>query len=89
VASTTDGFELSQLDLEARREGDVLGTSQSGRRSSLRMLQVVKDADVIAAARQEAMALVEEDPELSAHPALKSALADLLDEERAGYLEKA
>jgi ATP-dependent DNA helicase RecG len=89
VASTTDGFELSQLDLEARREGDVLGTSQSGRRSSLRMLQVVKDADVIADARQEAMALVDEDPELSAHPALKSALADLLDEERAGYLEKA
>jgi ATP-dependent DNA helicase RecG len=89
VASTTDGFVLSQLDLEARREGDVLGTSQSGRRSSLRMLQVVKDADVIAAAREAAAEVVAADPELSAHPALRSALADLLDEERAGYLEKA
>ncbi|HUR75281.1 MAG TPA: ATP-dependent DNA helicase RecG [Sporichthya sp.] len=89
VASTTDGFALSQLDLEARREGDVLGTSQSGRRSSLRMLRVVKDADVIADARLAATAVVDEDPDLTAHPALKSALADLLDEERAGYLEKA
>ncbi len=89
VASTNDGFALSQLDLEARREGDVLGTSQSGRRSSLRMLQVVKDAEVIADARIAATAVVEEDPELTDHPALKSALADLLDEERAGYLEKA
>ena len=89
VASTNDGFELSQLDLQARREGDVLGTSQSGRRSSLRMLEVVKDADVIADARAAATALVETDPELTDHPALASALADLLDEERAGYLEKA
>jgi ATP-dependent DNA helicase RecG len=89
VASTTDGFALSQLDLEARREGDVLGTSQSGRRSSLRMLRVVQDAEVIADARLAAAAVVREDPELTAYPALKSALADLLDEERAGYLEKA
>jgi ATP-dependent DNA helicase RecG len=89
VASTTDGFELSQLDLEARREGDVLGTTQSGRRSSLRMLQVVKDADLIGEARVAATALVEEDPTLAGHPALVNALADLLDEERAGYLEKA
>jgi ATP-dependent DNA helicase RecG len=89
VASTTDGFVLSQLDLEARREGDVLGTSQSGRRSSLRMLQVVKDADLIAAARDAAAALVRDDPTLDGHPALQAALADLLDEERAGYLEKA
>ncbi|MBA3744690.1 ATP-dependent DNA helicase RecG [Sporichthya sp.] len=89
VASTTDGFALSQLDLEARREGDVLGTSQSGRRSSLRMLQVVKDADLIAEARVAATALVEEDPALAGQPALVNALADLLDAERAGYLEKA
>ncbi|GAA0632518.1 ATP-dependent DNA helicase RecG [Sporichthya brevicatena] len=89
VASTNDGFELSQLDLEARREGDVLGTSQSGKRSSLRMLRVVKDADVIADARLAATAVVEEDPELTRHPALAAALADFLDDERARYLEKA
>ncbi len=89
VAATSDGFELSKLDLEARREGDVLGASQSGRRSSLKMLQVVRDAEVIVAARTAATAVVEADPELAEHPVLAAALADLLDEERAGYLEKA
>ncbi|MGQ0631706.1 MAG: ATP-dependent DNA helicase RecG [Sporichthyaceae bacterium] len=89
VASTSDGFELSRLDLQARREGDVLGASQSGRRSSLRMLQVVRDSDVIEAARTAAGAVVAADPNLDAHPVLAAALADLLDEERAGYLDKA
>ena len=58
VAATSDGFELSRIDLEQRREGDVLGASQSGRRSSLRMLAVLRDEDVIVAAREEATALV-------------------------------
>jgi ATP-dependent DNA helicase RecG len=89
VAATTDGFELSRLDLEQRREGDVLGASQSGHRSSLRLLAVVRDEDVIRAARQEAVAVVEEDPELAAHPALRQALQSLVDEERAEFLEKA
>ncbi|MGQ0626134.1 MAG: ATP-dependent DNA helicase RecG [Sporichthyaceae bacterium] len=88
VASTSDGFELSRLDLAARREGDVLGASQSGRRSSLRMLAVIRDADVIEAAREAATAVVAADPNLAEHPVLAAALADLLDAERAGYLEK-
>jgi ATP-dependent DNA helicase RecG len=88
VASTSDGFELSRIDLEARREGDVLGASQSGTRSSLRMLEVLRDEDVIVASREEATALVLGDPDLATLPALARAVAALLDEERADYLEK-
>jgi ATP-dependent DNA helicase RecG len=88
VAATSDGFELSRIDLEARREGDVLGASQSGRRSSLRMLSVLRDEDVIVEARAEAVELVARDPDLTTVPALARAIASLLDEERADYLEK-
>jgi ATP-dependent DNA helicase RecG len=88
VASTSDGFELSRIDLEQRREGDVLGASQSGSRSSLRMLAVLRDEDVIVASREEATALVLGDPDLATVPALARAVAALLDEERADYLEK-
>ncbi|MFA1539505.1 ATP-dependent DNA helicase RecG [Actinomadura monticuli] len=89
VASTTDGFKLSRLDLEQRREGDVLGAAQAGRASSLRLLTLQKDEDVIRDARDEATALVEDDPDLSAHPGLATVLASLLDEDRADFLEKA
>ncbi|MFI0791249.1 ATP-dependent DNA helicase RecG [Micromonospora rubida] len=88
VASTTDGFKLAELDLEQRREGDVLGATQSGRRSHLRLLSLRRDADLIRDARVEAIALVEEDPELERHPALAASVAALVDEERAEYLEK-
>lgn len=88
VASTLDGFELSRIDLEQRREGDVLGQAQSGVRSSLRMLTVIDDEDVITAAREEATAVVLADPELTAHPELRTALDALLDKEREEFLEK-
>ncbi|KXK63155.1 ATP-dependent DNA helicase RecG [Micromonospora rosaria] len=88
VASTTDGFKLAELDLEQRREGDVLGATQSGRRSHLRLLSLLRDTDLIRDARTEAIALVEEDPELARHPALAASVATLVDEERAEYLEK-
>jgi ATP-dependent DNA helicase RecG len=89
VAATTDGFALSRVDLEQRREGDVLGGAQSGRRSSLRLLTLLRDEDLIREAREEAVALIDGDPELAAHPELAAALAELVDEERAEYLEKA
>jgi ATP-dependent DNA helicase RecG len=89
VAATADGFALSQLDLEQRREGDVLGSDQSGRRSSLRMLQLLRHTDVILAARQAAVELVDADPDLSRHPALRAAVRSILDEERAAFLDKA
>jgi ATP-dependent DNA helicase RecG len=88
VARTTDGFELSRLDLEQRREGDVLGASQSGRRSSLRLLRVIRDEDIIVAAREEAVRLVEDDPQLAAHPALAAAVEGVLAAERAEFLER-
>jgi ATP-dependent DNA helicase RecG len=88
VAATVDGFELSRIDLEQRREGDVLGQAQSGARSSLRVLAVIDDEEIIAEARQEAAAVVAADPELERLPALRTALRALLDEEREQYLEK-
>ncbi len=88
VAGTLDGFELSRIDLEQRREGDVLGQAQSGVRSSLRMLTVIDDEEIIAAAREEATALVGDDPELTGYPELRIALSALLDEEREQYLDK-
>ncbi|MET8811921.1 ATP-dependent DNA helicase RecG [Streptomyces sp. NPDC004549] len=88
VASTLDGFELSRLDLEERREGDVLGQAQSGARTSLRVLEVIEDEEIIAEARKEATAIVESDPDLQNYPALRTALDALLDEEREQYLEK-
>jgi ATP-dependent DNA helicase RecG len=88
VAATTDGFELSRRDLELRREGDVLGATQSGHRSSLRLLGVIRDEDLIVAARQAAHLLVERDPRLEGEPALAAAVAALADTERAQYLEK-
>ncbi|ABP53749.1 ATP-dependent DNA helicase RecG [Salinispora tropica] len=88
VGSTTDGFTLAELDLEQRREGDVLGATQSGRRSHLRLLSLLRDADLIRDARTEAIGLVEEDPELVRHPALAASVAALVDADRAEYLEK-
>ncbi|MGF0169916.1 ATP-dependent DNA helicase RecG [Streptomyces sp. Marseille-Q5077] len=88
VAATLDGFELSRIDLEQRREGDVLGQAQSGARSSLRVLAVIEDEEIIAEARDEATALVVADPELEHLPGLRTALDALLDEEREQYLEK-
>jgi ATP-dependent DNA helicase RecG len=89
VASTTDGFQLSRLDLEQRREGDVLGATQAGRTSSLRLLTLLRDEEVILRAREEATQLVAVDPELENNPVLAAELAALLDEERTEYLEKA
>ena len=89
VAATLDGFALSRLDLEQRREGDVLGSSQHGRRSSLRLLSVLRDEDTIAAAREDAVGVVGSDPDLDGHPALRAALAQYVDDERAEFLEKA
>jgi ATP-dependent DNA helicase RecG len=88
VASTTDGFELSRLDVELRREGDVLGSRQSGMRSSLRLLSVVKDGDVIDDARAAADALVQDDPTLGSHAALAAAVEELERSEQADYLER-
>jgi ATP-dependent DNA helicase RecG len=89
VASTTDGFVLSRIDLTQRREGDVLGTAQAGRRSSLRLLRLLEDEELIGQAREEAVALVTADPALASWPGLATAVQALVDHERAAFLEKA
>jgi ATP-dependent DNA helicase RecG len=89
VAATLDGFKLSRLDLEQRREGDVLGAAQAGRRSSLKLLTLLADEKLIGHARRAAMELVDADPALAGQPALAAAVAALVDPERAEFLEKA
>jgi ATP-dependent DNA helicase RecG len=88
VAATLDGFELAQVDLELRREGNVLGANQSGGRSSLKLLRVVRDGDLIAEARSAAEAVLTADPSLTGHPALAGALARRLDEAERAFLAK-
>ena len=88
VASTLDGFELANRDLELRQEGDVLGSTQSGGRSSLRLLRVATDADLISDARTLAAEVLALDPTLGAHPALREALARRLDERSEAFLAK-
>jgi ATP-dependent DNA helicase RecG len=88
VAASTDGFELSRLDIELRHEGDVLGARQSGVRSSLRLLSVVRHEDVITDARGAAETVVAGDPTLAGHPALAAAVRALEETEQADYLER-
>jgi ATP-dependent DNA helicase RecG len=88
VAATLDGFELANIDLELRREGDVLGSRQSGGRSSLRLLRVAKDGELIAEARTAAEESLESGGGLDAHPALAAALARRLDESERAFLAK-
>ncbi|HTR68951.1 MAG TPA: ATP-dependent DNA helicase RecG [Mycobacteriales bacterium] len=88
VAATLDGFELARLDLEQRREGDVLGERQSGSRSALKLLRVLRDEKVIELARDDARALVSANPLLDGHPDLRVAVARLVADQQADYLDK-
>ncbi|HEY7323648.1 MAG TPA: ATP-dependent DNA helicase RecG [Streptosporangiaceae bacterium] len=89
VAGTTDGFALSRIDLEQRREGDVLGRAQAGRKSSLKLLQLLRDEDLIGHARDEATQLVDGDPALAGQPGLAAAVRALVEAEQTSFLEKA
>jgi len=89
VASTLDGFELARVDLEMRREGDILGATQSGNRSALRLLSLLRDEEVIGEAREEAQELVARSPDLAEFPGLATMVASLVNDTKAEYLEKA
>lgn len=86
VASTTDGFELSRIDLAQRREGDILGAAQSGSKSTLRFLRALADADIIGRAREDARSVVEKDPTLAKHPSLARTIDRALDADREAFL---
>lgn len=88
VAATTDGFELSQVDLEQRREGDVLGKSQSGFRSGLQTLRVLRDEQTIVEARAAAATLLRDDPTLERHPLLAAQVEELQQSRQSGFMEK-
>ena len=86
VASTTDGFELSRIDLAQRREGDILGAAQSGSKSTLRFLRALADTDIIERAREDARSVVEKDPTLAKHPSLARTIDRALDADREAFL---
>jgi ATP-dependent DNA helicase RecG len=88
VAATTDGFELSRVDLEQRREGDVLGANQSGFRSGLVTLRVLRDEKTIVRARKAAEALLSEDPALAHAPALADVVAEVERSAASEFMEK-
>ena len=88
VAATTDGFELAALDLEQRGEGDVLGRDQSGLRSGLKLVSVLKDEEILSKAQVVARDLIESDPNLDNHDALKGAVANLIETQQAQYVKK-
>ena len=89
VAESHDGFAISELDLELRSEGDVLGAAQSGRRSSLTWLRLTRpqDQQVIERARVHAAELVAHDPDLTAHETLAEAVHRRVNDEQAEFLE--
>ncbi len=89
VAQTRDGFILAKLDLDQRREGDVLGTKQSGGKSSLKLLRVLRDEKVIADAREQAKALINDDPRVRHYPALAAAMKSWLDDDQIKFLDRA
>lgn len=76
IRTSTDGAQIAQADLELRGAGDVLGDAQAGGRSSLKLLRVVKDADMIATARTLAQQVLGNDPTLAEEPQLAGAVLD-------------
>ncbi len=88
VSQTLDGFELARIDLEQRKEGDVLGSSQSGGKSHLRLLRVLRDEDLIESAREDALNLLKSDPTLSKHEQLLLEVEKLKDQESSAFMDK-
>ena len=88
ISQTLDGFELARIDLEQRKEGDVLGSAQSGGKSHLRLLRVLRDEELIEKSREDALALLKSDPSLSKHPELLAEVSKLKDQESSAFMDK-
>src|SRR5699024_11288169 len=88
MVQTTDGFVLAEHDLQQRREGDVLGAAQSGRTTSLRLLSVVRDRDLIDQAREDARELIADDTKLVHHPEILTAITELVDPDHEEVLDR-
>ena len=87
MESTTDGFELAEVDLELRGEGTILGTRQKGR-SDLKLASLRRDKDLVRLCREVAFELTDEDPMLERFPLLADEVRDLVDEEEREFLFK-
>jgi ATP-dependent DNA helicase RecG len=88
VADNIDGFKLAKIDLEQRREGDILGAMQHGSQTQLKLLSLLRDQELILEAREDANVIVDFDPTLADHPALAAAVRAFLDPDHADYLTK-
>lgn len=88
VASTTDGFALAESDLQERREGDILGANQSGSRSTLKVLRVIKDSKLIARARNQAEEIVLSSQGLAGYPLLHGAVEEWVNEDMQAFMER-
>ena len=88
VAATQDGFELADLDLAERREGDVLGLSQSGRPITLKLLSLADHREIIEAARAFCESVYAEDPKLTRHRGIEVLAAPFSETEAVEYLDK-
>jgi ATP-dependent DNA helicase RecG len=88
IAEISDGFAMADLDLELRSEGDVLGTDQAGRMSTLRFLSVRRHAEEIAEAREVARTVLEDDPALAHHPRLAGLVRAVVGDEGAQFLDR-
>ena len=88
ISQTLDGFELARIDLEQRKEGDVLGSAQSGGKSHLRLLRVLRDEDLIEKSRADALTLLKSDPLLTNHPELMQEVAKLKDQDSSAFMDK-
>jgi ATP-dependent DNA helicase RecG len=88
VAASLDGFELSRIDLEQRREGDVLGSAQSGTKSHLRLLKVLRDESLIESAREVALRLISQDPKLTKFSILADEVLKLKRQEETSFIDK-
>lgn len=88
VASTTDGFALAESDLQERSEGDILGASQSGSRSTLKVLRVIKDSKLIARARNQAEEIVLSSQGLAGYPLLHGAVEEWVNEDMQAFMER-
>lgn len=89
VASSTDGFVLAEADLKYRHEGDVLGAEQSGATSSLKLLRVIDDQDLILKAKHVAEATFAADPDLRRHATLLRTIERALSVEQEDYIVSA
>ncbi|WP_147107453.1 ATP-dependent DNA helicase RecG [Nesterenkonia populi] len=87
VAASSEGMELARLDLARRREGDILGASQTGRSHKLKLLSVIEHEQVIAQAEESIRVLTAEDPAWDNHPVLRDAVQEWLEELGGGMKE--